>query len=441
VESLDALSTKITSQEMLSKPACFFNASSVGISLIAPLYVQITTLIPLLYFFLTILFIILLLSLIADKIAKQIIVSFIANIVKHSKNKWDDIILERKVFNRLAHFAPALIIHWSIEFALKGFPEVTNFIQTVIYVYMTVVGVLVINSFLTALNEIYLHTKMSKDRPIKGYVQLINIFIYFIAAILIISFITGNSPGKLFTGLGAMAAILMLIFKDTILGLVASVQLSANHMVTIGDWISMPSHKADGTVLEISLNTVKVQNWDKTISTIPTSALVNESFSNWRGMEESGGRRIKRSINIDMTSVKFCSDEMLAKFKRINILNSYIEEKTLELLAYNQTHKIDNSILVNGRRMTNIGVFRKYMEEYLKHNPKIHNEMTFLVRQLQPTEKGIPIELYVFSNDQAWGNYEAIQADIFDHVLAIIPEFELKVFQNPSAYNFEKLTH
>ncbi|MDA3891759.1 MAG: mechanosensitive ion channel [Salinivirgaceae bacterium] len=387
----------------------------------------------------TIVIVILLLSFIADIIAKHIIIRVISGLVKHSKNKWDDIIHKRKVFNRLAHFAPALVIHWSVDFALKENPELAKFIQNTIYIYMTVIGTIVINLFFKALNEIYLYSPISKNRPIKGYVQLVNIFVFFIAVILIISFLTGSSPGKLLAGLGALAAVLMLVFKDTILGLVASVQLSANNMVKIGDWISMPSQKADGTVLEITLNTVKVQNWDKTISTIPTYALVNETFSNWRGMEESGGRRIKRSINIDMTSVKFCSAEMINKFRKIRFLENYINKKTQELENFNTENNIDNSVLVNGRRMTNIGTFRKYVEEYLHNQPKIHQEMTFLVRQLQPTEKGVPIEIYVFSTDQAWANYEAIQADIFDHIMAIIPEFDLKVFQYPTTYSFEKL--
>jgi len=383
--------------------------------------------------------IIILASIIADKIAKQFIISAISRIVKKTKSQWDDIILKRKVFDRLAHFAPALVIHWSVDFALRDFPEIVDIIQTIIYIYMTVVGTLVIISFTKALHEIYLHTAISKNRPIKGYIQLVNIFIVFIAIILIISFITGSSPNKLLAGLGAMAAVLMLVFKDTILGLVASVQLSANNMVQIGDWIEMPSRKADGTVLEITLNTVKVQNWDKTIATIPTYALVSESFSNWRGMEESGGRRIKRSINIDMTSVKFCSPELIKKFNTINFLTQYVKNKTNELEKYNAENNIDNSVLVNGRRMTNLGTFRIYVQEYLKNHPKINKEMTFLVRQLQPTEKGIPVEIYVFSKIQAWADYESIQADIFDHILAILPEFELRVFQNPSSYSFDKL--
>ncbi|MCK4853828.1 MAG: mechanosensitive ion channel, partial [Bacteroidales bacterium] len=292
---------------------------------------------------------------------------------------------------------------------------------------------------INALHQIYLTTPISQGRPIKGYVQVVKIIIYFIAIILIIASLTKESPGKLLTGLGAMAAVLMLVFKDTILGFVASIQLSANKMVVPGDWISMPSHNADGTVLDISLNTVKVQNWDKTIATVPTYALVSESFQNWKGMEESGGRRIKRSINIDMNSVRFVDDELADRFKKIQFLKDYVVSREAEIIKYNEEHKIDGSILVNGRRMTNLGTFRKYIEEYLHRHPKIHNDMTFLVRQLQPDERGLPIEIYVFSNDQAWANYEAIQADIFDHILAVIPEFELRVFQSPSGRDFQNL--
>lgn len=388
----------------------------------------------------TFILIILIIGLAADLIAKKVIVNLIKHLVKRTKNKWDDIILERKVFNKLAHFAPALVFHYSIDLVFNMHPNLASFVHTIINIYMTVIGTMVFVSFTKALHEIYQHTEISKNRPIKGYIQLVNIFVYFIAAIIIISFITGNPPTKLLAGLGAMAAVLMLVFKDTILGLVASVQLSANNMVKIGDWIDMPSRKADGTVLEITLNTVKIQNWDKTIATVPTYALVSESFTNWRGMEESGGRRIKRSISIDMSSVKFCTNEMLEKFKKIHRLKTYIPEKLEELEKFNSENQIDNSVLVNGRRLTNLGVFRKYMEEYLHNHPKIHKDMTFLVRQLQPNEKGIPIEFYVFSSDQAWANYESIQADIFDHVLAVLPEFELRVFQNPTAYSFENLS-
>jgi miniconductance mechanosensitive channel len=231
----------------------------------------------------------------------------------------------------------------------------------------------------------------------------------------------------------------MLIFKDTILGFVASIQLSGHDMVRIGDWIEMPKYGADGDVIDVSIHTVKVRNWDKTITTIPTYSLVSDAFKNWRGMSESGGRRIKRALHIDLNSIKFCTDEMLERFKKFSLLRDYISSRQEEISRYNQEHKTDTSQLINGRRQTNIGVFRAYIIAYLKNHPKIHKNMTFLVRHLEPTEHGLPVQIYVFSNDQVWANYESIQADIFDHLLAAVPEFELRVFQNPTGHDFASL--
>ncbi len=386
----------------------------------------------------TVLIVIVILSILSNYIFKRIIVQTITQVIKRTKNKWDDILLEQKVFDKLSHFAPAIVIYFTIKYAFVEKDTFVDIIQKGMYIYMIIVSLIFFKLLFNALNDIYLHSSISKNRPIKGYLQLLNIFLVSIGVILIYSLITGNEVKGVLTGLGAMAAILLLIFKDTILGFVASIQLSSNNMVKIGDWISMPSKGADGTVLEITLNTVKVQNWDKTISTIPTYALVSESFSNWKGMEESGGRRIKRSINIDMRSVHFCSKEQLDKLQKIKCLSDYIINSKHEMEKYNAENGIDDSIKVNGRRLTNLGLFRKYLELYLHNNPKIHDDMTFLVRQLQPSERGIPIEIYVFSNDQEWANYEAIQADIFDHILAIIPEFELDVFQNLSGSDLVK---
>lgn len=382
---------------------------------------------------------IVLIAVITDFISRKILVRIITRIIERSKSVRDDIFLKRKVFNRLSHIVPALIIWLTTEFVFAAYPDLAKLVMLATKIYLIIVVLLVVDGFVDSLHEIYRTLPISKNRPIKGYVQVVKILLYFVAVILVLSALLGKAPTKLLAGLGALAAVLILVFKDTILGLVASVQLSANKMVTPGDWVEMPKYGADGTVQEISLNTVKVQNWDKTISTIPTYALVSESFTNWRGMEDSGGRRIKRSINIDMNSVRFCDGEMIEKFRKIRFLNKYIDEKLEEINKYNKENGIDDSVLVNGRRMTNFGTFRRYVEEYLKHHPKIHQEMTFLVRHLQPTEKGIPLEIYVFSNDQAWARYEAIQADIFDHILAVIPEFGLKVFQNPSGRDFQKI--
>ncbi len=383
--------------------------------------------------------IILAVAILADIITRRIILSGIRRLVSKTKTQLDDILVERRVFHKVAHIVPGLLIYFTAGFVFSDYPALGDIIGRLALIYIIIVLLLAIDSFINALHQIYLTMPVSEGRPIKGYIQVVKIIIYFIATILIIASLLQKPPGKLLTGLGAMAAVLLLVFKDTILGFVASIQLSANKMVTPGDWIEMPSHNADGTVLDISLNTVKVQNWDKTIATVPTYALVSESFRNWKGMEESGGRRIKRSINIDMNSVRFVDDEMAEKFKKIQVLKDYVVNKEAEILKYNEENKIDGSILVNGRRMTNLGTFRKYVEGYLHRHPKIHNDMTFLVRQLQPDERGLPIEIYVFSNDQEWANYEAIQSDIFDHILAVIPQFGLRVFQNPSGRDFQNL--
>jgi miniconductance mechanosensitive channel len=385
--------------------------------------------------------IIILLAYLSDLISRKIILSAISRIIKKTATNWDDILLEKKVFDRLSHLAPAFVLHYFIGYVLGDYVRLTAFLQGIITIYMIIISLWVVNLILVSFNEIYKTLPVAKNRPIKGYIQVIQIVLYSVAIILIISILRGKPATGLLASLGAMAAVLILIFKDTILGFVASIQLSANKMVQIGDWISMPEHNADGTIIEITLNTVKVQNWDRTISTIPTYALVSESFSNWRGMEESGGRRIKRHIAIDMQSVKFCTPEMLNRFKKIISLKEYIETKEKEIEKYNKENNIDESIVVNGRRMTNLGTFRKYLENYLRNHPMIHNDMTFLVRHLQPTEKGMPIEIYVFSKDQRWAYYESIQADIFDHILAVIPEFDLRVFQNPTGEDFKSLTN
>ncbi len=376
----------------------------------------------------------------AHLIVKKFVLRALRSMARRTTAKWDDILLEKRVFNRLAHLVPAIIIYSAIGYILKDYDKALLFSYAVLKIYMNLMVILALDAMVSAMHHIYLDMDVTKDRPnIKGYVQIAKIIIYFIGVILILSIILNKKPTALFAGLGAMAAILLLVFKDTILGLVASVQLSANDMVRIGDYITMPSRNADGNVIEVTLNTVKVRNADKTISTIPTYALVSESFSNWRGMIESGGRRIKRHIAIDMQSVKFCTPEMLSKFSRIKLLEDYIQNKSKEIDEYNAANEVDNTISVNGRRMTNLGTFRYYLEAYLKNHPMIHEDMPLLVRQLQPTETGIPIEIYVFSKELVWDNYERIQADIFDHILAIIPTFELNVFQNPSGRDFEAL--
>ncbi|MDZ7739229.1 MAG: mechanosensitive ion channel [Bacteroidales bacterium] len=374
-------------------------------------------------------------------ITRFIIDKVIAKIIRRTSFKWDDIFFDNHVFTRLSHFAPAIIIYLMAGWALEPYPGWLDFVRTLTYLYMILAGMLFLFAFITAWHNIYLTLPISKHRHIKGYVQMLKIFVGVIAGLIMISAITNNDISNLLTGLGAMAAVIILVFKDTILGLVASVQLSANDMLKVGDWITMPSRGADGTVMDITLNTIKVQNFDMTILTVPTYAIIQESFQNWRGMEESGGRRIKRSVFIDIKSIGFLDPEQVEKLKKIQILKDYIESKEKEMVDFNKKNNIDNSVLVNGRRMTNVGTFRAYIKAYLEQHPRIHNDMTFLIRQLQSSEKGLPIEIYVFSNDQIWANYESIQADIFDHLLAVVPEFGLRVFQYPTGDDFKLLTN
>jgi miniconductance mechanosensitive channel len=364
----------------------------------------------------------------SDYLAKRFLLAGVSRVVKKTRTNWDDSLLRRKVFTRLAHIAPALVIYFSSHL----FPPLQEILQRLSVVYMILVGLSVINSTLNAVNDIYRTFSISRQRPIKGYLQIAKIIITIFIVIIAISTLMDRSPWLILSGLGAMTAILLLIFKDSILGLVASVQLSSNDMVRIGDWIEMPKYGADGDVIDVTLHTVKVQNWDKTITSIPSYSLISDSFKNWRGMSESGGRRIKRSINIDMSSVKFCTNEMLDRFEKYQLIKEYIQIKRKELAEYNKENTIDTSELINGRNLTNLGTFRAYLVAYLHNRPDVHKEMTFLIRHLPPGSNGIPIEIYIFSTDQVWANYEAIQADIFDHILAVLPMFDLSVFQYPT---------
>lgn len=387
----------------------------------------------------TLMLAVLVIGFIADFVAKRHILSVLGHIVTRTQSQWDDIILRHRVFNHMAHLAPALVVYLLAPMALAGMVWVITVIKGATLIYMVIVIMLALDALLNAGEEIYQRFEAAREIPIKGFVQVLKIALYFLTAVFIISILLDKTPIYLLSGIGAMTAVLMLIFRDAILGFVAGIQLAANKMVANGDWIEMPNYGADGDVLEVTLTTVKVQNWDKTITTIPTYALISESFKNWRGMQESGGRRIKRAINIDMNSIRFCDREMLERFGKIQYIAEYIEQKKRELEEFNHTSKVDNISLVNGRRMTNIGTFRAYVTAYLHYHPQINRDMTFLIRQLSPGEHGLPIEIYVFSKDQVWASYEAIQADIFDHILAVIPEFDLRVYQNPTGNDFRAL--
>jgi len=368
----------------------------------------------------------------SNLLAKRIILRVVGHVIRKTKTDWDDALLKRKVFSRLSHLAPALIIWGLAPMVLEVGTNPAALARRAAEIYMIVVGLLVLNAFLEAANDIYRKFALSVRLPLRGYIQVIKIFLAIAAGVFALSITLDKSPWVFLSGLGALTAVILLIFKDTILGFVAGIQLNANDMIRPNDWIQMPKYGADGDVIDVTLTTVKVRNFDKTVTTIPTYALISDSFKNWRGMTESGGRRIKRSLYIDVNSIRFCTPDMIEKFSGIKYLQDYIEKKQEELTAYNEEQGIDDEILVNGRRMTNIGTFRAYLLSYLRNHPKIHNDMTFLVRQLQPTERGLPLEIYVFSNDQEWVGYEAIQADIFDHLFAAMPEFGLRPFQNPT---------
>ena len=381
----------------------------------------------------------LLLSVIANFVARRYILTALSYIISKSSAKWDDMIVRQRTLARMTHLAPALVIYVLTPIALEGFDSAVDIIRNATLIYMIFILMLILDSLLNTAEHIYQNYRASKQIPIKGFVQVLKLAVYFLSAIFIISILLNKTPIYLLSGVGALAAVMMLVFRDSILGFVAGIQLAANKMVSVGDWIEMPKYGADGDVLEVALTTVKVQNWDKTITTIPTYALISESFKNWQGMTESGGRRIKRAINIDISTIRFCDEEMLERFAKIQYISEYIESKKVELADFNQATNVDNASLANGRRMTNFGTFRAYVQAYLRNHPKVHQQMTFLVRQLRPTEHGVPIEIYVFSNDQNWANYEAIQADIFDHVLAVVAEFDLRVFQNPTGADFRAL--
>lgn len=374
-----------------------------------------------------------------DYLCQAIFVGSMKKLAQHTHYQWDSLLLKRKVVHHLVHTIPGILVYALLPLAFIRGKGLLLLSQKICAVYIVFALLLAINGFILVFLDMYNMRQVNKNRPIKGFMQVLQVLLFFIGGIVIIAILIGKSPTTLFAGLGASAAILMLVFKDTLLGFVAGIQLSANDMLRPGDWITMEKYGANGTVIEVTLNAVKVKNFDNTITTIPPYALVSDAFQNWRGMSESPGRRIKRSINIDMNSVSFCTPEMLAKFRKISLLTDYIDEKEKELNAYNEAHRIDDSIRVNGRRQTNIGVFRAYLVNYLKSLPEVSKELTCMVRQLQPTETGIPIELYFFSSVKDWVPYEGIQSDVFDHVLAVIPEFGLSVFQNVSGSDLRSL--
>jgi miniconductance mechanosensitive channel len=375
---------------------------------------------------------------VADFIARKLLLSLVEKLIARTKNTWDDVLVEKKVFKNVVHIVPAVIIGGLSPILFKGHEFLLNTFDKIGSVYLTISIILTFVAFFKAF-QLYLESRpFLKDKPIDSYFQLIRLLAYIFGGIYVVSILLGKSPFGIFSALGAMSVVLMLVFKDTILGFVGSIQIAANDMVKPGDWVEFKKFGADGVVLEIALQTVKVQNWDKTITTIPTYAFVSEAFKNWRGMEESGGRRIKRAFSIDMTSIQFCDEAMIKKLKGVHYIEEYLNEKEEEIKTHNLGNNVDLSNFVNGRRITNLGTFRAYIEAYLKHNPMITQDMTFIVRLLAPEANGLPIEIYIFSKEQRWKHYEGIQSDIFEHILAVVSEFDLKVFQSPTGADFKE---
>ena len=353
--------------------------------------------------------------------------------------RWDDELVQHGFFNRVAQLAPGLVFY----FGSSAVPAITGAVEKIIHnvslAYLALMAMLAVGALLSAANSIYEQRPGARNRPIKGYLQVARIVIYIIGAIIIVATLMERSPLLLLSGFGAMTAVLILVFQDTLLSLVASIQISGNNMVRVGDWIEMPGYDADGDVVDIALHTVKVQNWDKTITTIPTHKLITESFRNWRGMQQSGGRRIKRSICLDIGTVRFLTPTETSNFQRFGLLRDYVDRKEQQLDRHNQSLEAIDSDVVNARRLTNLGTFRAYVYAYLRNHAEIHQGMTILVRQLAPGPDGLPLEVYAFTATTDWNEYERIQADIFDHILAIAPQFGLKIFQRPSGDDLRSL--
>ncbi len=382
-------------------------------------------------------------------IASRALHRTISGFTARTRSTWDDRIVERRVFARLAQVVPAVIVYLGIGPALGYDPAgetdsgpfvaiAWTAIRRLAAAWIALAVARAFKAFLDAANDIYAEGYVhAKSRPIKGYLQVAALAVYLATAVIVVAIAAGRSPLVFVSGLGALAAVLMLVFRDTILSLVASVQIASNDMVRIGDWVSVPQARCDGEVIDVALHTIKVQNWDKTVSTIPTHRFISESFKNWRGMSEAGGRRIKRSLRIDMRSVRFLSDGEIEDLSRRELLRDYMLERRREIERHNREKAAaDADVVPELRRLTNLGTFRAYAQRYVEAHPQTHKGMTILSRQLPSGPDGVPIEIYCFSNDTAWANYEAFQADLFDHFIAILPEFGLKAFQSPSGADF-----
>ena len=360
--------------------------------------------------------------------ANKIVMRIAAYFISKSVFKWDSILLEKKFFHRIAYITPAIVMYiFSAQFI--GYELL---LQRAAGVYAVIAAMLLLDALLNGFTDYYSSFEFYKSKPIKGFLQIFKIILICLGIIIIVATVVGESPWIIFTGIGAFSAVLLIIFKDPLLGLAAGIQIASDDMVRIGDWIEMPKYNADGDVVDISLQTVKVENFDHTITTIPAYALVSDSFKNWRNIQEIGGRRIKRSVYIDIGSIAFCDRDMLQGLRSIGLLSEHLESRMREIKEYNEGLGWDTEEIANGRRLTNIGLFRAFLQNYIRSNPGIHPDMVQIVRQLPPTEHGIPLEIYAFSKEVDWDLYEGVQADLFDYIIAIAPRFDLRIYQNPS---------
>ena len=384
-----------------------------------------------------VLVIVLIIVFIIDFITRKVLIAAFSRFATKSKTSFDDILIANKTPRNIAHIIPFLLAFELTPLIFADFPVFENLVHKGLQVFGVILTLWIARSLLNTLKDFFKTLPRLKDKPIDSYIQVFMIFAWFIGFLSILAILTSRTFIEYITTIGAASAIIILIFRDTILGFVASIQVSINDMVRIGDWITFEKYGADGDVIEINLSTVKVQNFDKTITTIPTYALISDSFKNWRGMTNSDGRRIKRALNIKLNSVKYLSDKDLENYSKIDIISAYIDNRSKKIKAYNTDKNIDKSLLLNGRNLTNIGLFRKYAETYLQNHSAINKDMMIMARQLAPTSQGIPIEIYAFSTDKRWENYEYIMADIFDHLIAAVPYFELELFELPNNGSFD----
>ena len=378
---------------------------------------------------LILLFLLLLVAFVIDFVTKRILWRVFATIARRTKTRFDDILVTNKLPRNIAHIIPLIILIEFVPQVFTDFPYVEDIIEKTLKVIAILLTVRIIKSVLYSVRDYLKTLPRYKDKPLYSYIQVFMIFMWLLAIFSIFAIITGITFWKFITSLGAASAIIILVFRDSILGFVASIQVTVNDMVRIGDWITFEKYGADGDVIEITLATVKVQNWDKTITTIPTYALISDSFKNWRGMSASGGRRIKRSVIIKASTIKFLSEADIERFKKIELITNYLNKRSSEINTHNTQTNADKSVLINGRNLTNFGVFRKYLQTYIERHSAINKDMTLMVRQLEQTAQGIPMEIYAFSSDQRWVNYEYIMGDIFDHVLASVGFFDLEVYE------------